>query len=534
MHESEEHFRQFAENVTDVFWIVDIVTERALYISPAYEKFWGCGKETIDENLAVRLKTVHPEDRARVRAAFRRIKKTGSYHEEYRIIRPDGKVGWIRDRGFPVPDEGGKFTRVVFISEDITDHKEVETDQEQILVREQHAREVAEAVNRAKDEFIAVISHELRAPLNAILGWVHILKNRSVNENAFIHAVEVIERSARSQQQMIEDLIDTVRITKGKMRLEMKQVDLAQVIESSTEALHPAAAARGIKMRLTLKGKDNVITGDPDRLQQVIWNLLSNAVKFTPDDGEVEVQLERADPYLRITVKDNGKGISQDLLPHIFNRFRQDDSFGKRRQGGLGLGLALVRHLVELHGGTAEAESAGEGQGSTFKVNLPLRALRSQKAGREYPVSHENAPTIQANSLSGIQILVVDDEADARNLLATLLSQYGATVSTASSAAEALILLKESQTQSLPDLLISDIGMPGEDGYSLIQRIRRLAPQEGGLIPAIALTAYGRASDRIKALSAGFQTHLPKPVEPAELVITIVNLTGSTGKGMGT
>jgi signal transduction histidine kinase/ActR/RegA family two-component response regulator len=401
----------------------------------------------------------------------------------------------------------------------------LETERRQMLERERRAHEMAEAVNRDKDEFIAVVSHELRAPLNAILGWARILKIGKYNAKTFEHAVDVIERSARTQQRLIEDLLDTARVIRGKLRLETKPVDLARVIEASADSVHPAAEAKGIDLKVKLRGKNNVVTGDADRLQQVVWNLLSNAVKFTPEGGQVEIQLERADPYLQIIVRDTGKGISRDFLPYIFDRFQQADLASRRRHSGLGLGLALVRHLVELHGGTVEAESAGEGQGSTFRVRLPLPALRQGVDGKKQSARDKSA-AISSYSLDGVRALVVDDDPDARDLVATLLRQYGAQVTTAASAPEALGCLKNSDPVAFPEILISDIGMPEEDGYSLIESIRRLPPEEGGSIPAIALTAYGRASDRIKALSAGFQTHMPKPVEPTELVMVIYSLTG--------
>jgi len=404
-------------------------------------------------------------------------------------------------------------------------NQRLETERRQMLERERRAHEMAEAVNRDKDEFIAVVSHELRAPLNAILGWARILKIGKYNAKTFEHAVDVIERSARTQQRLIEDLLDTARVIRGKLRLETKPVDLARVIEASADSVHPAAEAKGIDLKLKLKGKNNIVTGDADRLQQVVWNLLSNAVKFTPEGGQVEIQLERADPYLQIIVRDTGKGISREFLPYIFDRFQQADLASRRRHSGLGLGLALVRHLVELHGGTVEAESTGEGQGSTFRVRLPLPALRQRVDEKKQSARDKSAAT-SSYSLDGIRALVVDDDPDARDLVATLLRQYGAQVTTAASAPEAFGCIKSSDPSARPEILISDIGMPEEDGYSLIESIRRLAPEEGGSIPAIALTAYGRASDRIRALSAGFQTHMPKPVEPAELVMVIYSLTG--------
>jgi signal transduction histidine kinase/ActR/RegA family two-component response regulator len=406
----------------------------------------------------------------------------------------------------------------------------LETERRQMLERERQAREMAEAVNRDKDEFIAIVSHELRAPLNAILGWARILKIGKYNAKTFEHAVDVVERSARTQQRLIEDLLDTARVIRGKLRLETKPVDLARVIEASADSVHPAAEAKGIDLKLKIKGKNNVITGDEDRLQQVVWNLLSNAVKFTPEGGQVEVQLERADPYLQIIVKDTGKGISREFLPYIFDRFQQADLASRRRHSGLGLGLALVRHLVELHGGTVEADSAGEGRGATFRIRLPLPALR-QRVDERKQSSWEKSVPVSTCSLDGIRALVVDDDPDARDLVATLLRQFGAQVTTASCASEAFDCVKTSEPSARPEILVSDIGMPEEDGYSLIESVRRLSKEEGGSIPAIALTAYGRASDRIRALSAGFQTHMPKPVEPAELVMVIYSLIRNQERG---
>ncbi|MGH8865696.1 MAG: hybrid sensor histidine kinase/response regulator [Burkholderiales bacterium] len=441
---------------------------------------------------------------------------------------------------------------------DITDRKRAEVEREKLLARAQNSREQAEAASRSKDEFIALISHELRAPLNAMLGWARVLKDGGADAATHEHAVDIIERSARTQQKLIEDLLDTSRIISGNMRLETGPVDLAQVVRTAADTMRPAAEAKEIELELKLRGGGNIITGDPDRLQQVLWNLLSNAVKFTPGGGRVTVRLERADPYIRLTIADTGIGISPDFLPYVFHRFYQANSSTTRRQGGLGLGLSLVRNLVELHGGSVEAESAGEGQGATFRVNLPVRALRRHmtdiegaaqgdkeirrqgegetrrqgESGGEFPLSP--APPVPLSSrpliLDGLWALVVDDEADARDLIATLLRQCGARVTTASSAAEAFGLLREGEADARPDVLVSDIGMPDEDGYQLLRRVRSLAPDEGGSIPAVALTAYGRARDRIKALSAGFQTHIPKPVEPEELMMVIAGLTGHAMK----
>jgi CheY-like chemotaxis protein/anti-sigma regulatory factor (Ser/Thr protein kinase) len=334
-------------------------------------------------------------------------------------------------------------------------------------------------------------------------------------------AAEIIDRSGKAQAQLIDDLLDTARIISGKLRLELGPVDLVSVIDQSVQTIHPAADAKGISIETDIPTEIGQITGDPTRLQQVVWNLLSNAVKFTPQGGRVEARLERVDPHIRITVSDTGKGISPDFLPYVFDRFQQADASSARRYGGLGLGLALVKYLVELHGGTVEAASAGDGRGATFKVTLPVRAVATPlgEAG--------GAPTTVTSSeeLAGMRALVVDDENDARELIETVLRQYGAEVAAVSSAAEAYSLITATPPQGRPDVMVTDIGMPDEDGYSLIRRLREWERGQGAHIPAVALTAYGRVEDRVRALNAGFQTHVAKPVDPAELVAVITSIT---------
>lgn len=391
------------------------------------------------------------------------------------------------------------------------------------LVREREAREQAEEANRAKDSFLTMVTHELRSPLNAILGWVRILRNQSLDEGMTAHALEIIEQSAQTQSNLIEDILDTARITSGKLRLEVSPVILDEVIKAAIEVVRPAAEAKGIELQEIFDGHLNVISGDPNRLQQIIWNLLSNAIKFTPEGGQVKVSLERADPHTRIKVTDTGKGIDPDYMPFIFERFSQDpnNSKGTRRRSGLGLGLSLAKHLVELHGGTIEAFSKGEHKGATFTINLPLRAIRP-KDPREKNNNFERKQ-IASNILNGLHILLVDDEDDARNLITIVLQQFGAKVTAKSSADETLEAL---QSKESFDVLISDIGMPNRSGYDLMRQIRSMSPENGGHIPAIALTAFGRSLDRIRALSAGFQTHITKPVEPTELALVLGSLTG--------
>jgi signal transduction histidine kinase len=413
--------------------------------------------------------------------------------------------------------------------------------EEQRLALERHANELEQIVeertrelreaNKAKDEFLATVSHELRTPLTAILGWAKLLRSGKLDDTASARAIETIERNAKSQAQIIEDILDVSRIITGKLRLDVRNVELVPIIETAIDAVSPAADAKGIRLYSALDPNAGPILGDPDRLQQVVWNLLSNAIKFTPRGGRVTVRLMLVHSRVEITVSDTGQGIETELLPFVFDRFRQGNSSLTRRHGGLGLGLAVVRHLVELHGGSAFAESPGEGKGSTFTVTLPIAAVRlgPRREGElqvggsmgESSSSMEGLP-----SLEGFHVLVVDDEADARELLSTMLGQLGAEVRVVGSAAEALAALDQMQ----PDVLISDIGMPDEDGYSLIQKVRARPPERGGLVPAAALSAYARAEDRTRSILAGFQMHVPKPVDPAELAAVITNLGRRAGK----
>jgi len=422
---------------------------------------------------------------------------------------------------------------------DITDRKLSETERSDLLKEAQEAREIAEAANRAKDDFIAQITHNLRSPLNAILGWSKVLLSQTVDEKTAADALTTIQQSAEKQKHLIEELLEVSRMVSGNLRLDVGPVSLSSVIHSAMEVMRPACEARDLDCETELATDADSISGDAARLEQVIWNLVSNAVKFTDTGGKVKVRLERADPYVQITVSDTGKGIKPAHLPHIFERYWQSDDSGKRRAGGLGLGLSFVRHIVELHGGTVRAESEGEGKGAKFIISLPYRAVRLQNMGEAPAAARaqtandlagpdragKNHGTIHfPSTLNGLLALIVDDEQDARNLVAAILRQYGAQVLIAASAAEALQLIRESPR--MPDLLISDISMPEEDGYSLIRKVRALPQDKGGQIPAIALTAYGRMEDRIRVLSAGFQRHVPKPVEPAELALSAAHLTG--------
>jgi PAS domain S-box-containing protein len=391
-------------------------------------------------------------------------------------------------------------------------------------------REAQEA-NRTKDEFLATVSHELRTPLTAVLGWARILRSGGIDNATAQRALETIERNAKSQAQLVEDLLDVSRIITGKLRLEVRPVELKSVIDLSIEAIRPAAEARGVRLQVVQDPMAGPISGDPDRLQQIVWNLLSNAVKFTPRDGRVQVRLERVRSHVEITVSDTGAGIEPEFLPFVFERFRQADGTTTRQYGGLGLGLAIVRHLVELHGGQVHAASPGENLGSTFTVELPLMAVQAESSGQEnaaHPSAESFVEFDTERMLDGLSVLVVDDEEDARELISTILEQRGAKVMTVPSAVAALEALPRLQ----PDVIISDIEMPHEDGYTLIKKIREFDAKDGGRTPAAALTAYARTEDRMRALLAGFQIHLPKPIEPAELIAVVANLAGRTGKAL--
>jgi PAS domain S-box-containing protein len=399
------------------------------------------------------------------------------------------------------------------LAEELARRASLAIDNAQLYRLAQRDREKAEAANRIKDEFLAVLSHELRSPLNPILGWTKLLRTTRLDATKTQHALETIERNAKLQAQLIEDLLDVSRILQGKMTLNVAPVNLAATIEAALETVRLAAEAKHIQIQTTFNPISGTVAGDTNRLQQVVWNLLSNAVKFTPAEGRIEVRVDRVDTYAQIQVKDTGKGISPDFLPYVFDYFRQQDGTTTRQFGGLGLGLAIVRHFTELHGGTVEADSPGQNLGATFTIRLPLNIVEPK------PSSDDRQPECAAD-LAGVHVLVVDDDADMRELAAFTLMQFGAQVTTAASAAQALTLLN----QSIPDLLLCDIGMPEMDGYSLIRQIRKWSPEQGGTIRAIALTAYAGEIDRQQALAAGFGMHISKPVEPEELVKAIAGL----------
>ena len=422
----------------------------------------------------------------------------------------------------------GTLTIIEDVTERVAREAELQAqieDRSRLLSNEKLARNEAERANRLKDEFLATISHELRNPLNAILGWAHMMRLGNLTPANVERAVETIYRNAKSQAQLVSDLLDVSRIISGKLRLDVRTIDLIYIVNAAMDSIRPAADAKNIRLQSMLDPAAGPISGDADRLQQVVWNLLTNAVKFTPKGGRIQVKVQRINSHVEIEVSDSGVGISKEFLPYVFDRFRQADASTTRIHGGLGLGLSIVHQLVDLHGGSVSVNSDGEGKGAAFKVVLPFVGVVSSPKDAEavHPTHSDELISFDGlPSLTELKVLVVDDEADTRELIYEVLKECGAEVITSPSVADALIALE----QHKPDILISDLGMPDEDGYALISKIRALPAEQGGQIPAAALTAYARAEDRMRVLRSGFQFHLPKPVDSAELVTVVASLAG--------
>jgi PAS domain S-box-containing protein len=495
------------------------------------EHFWLTPDADIDLDRFYSL--IHEKDREFTRLALEQaLYKRRPYDVEYRTVAPDGRIRWVRARGRAYYDEDGNPTRLDGITLDISDLKRAEHHLEETLALERAARGEAERVNRMKDEFLATLSHELRTPLNAILGWSQLLIRSPEAFEKVQEGLQTIERNARAQTQIIEDLLDMSRIISGKVRLDVQHLVLADVVTAAVESVRPSVEVKGLRLRTVLDPYAGPVAGDANRLQQVVWNLLTNAIKFTARGGQIQVILERINSHLELSVSDTGEGIAPEFLPHIFERFRQADASTTRRHAGLGLGLSIVKQLVELHGGTIRAKSPGLGHGSTFIILLPVAIAEltnaSLKSDREPPRADSAGPLlVEPPSLYNLTILVVDDDPDARNLLKRILSDEGASVLAASSTLEALEILLRTR----PDLLVSDIAMPESDGYDLIRKVRSLGSADGGSIPAVALTAFARSEDRQRALLAGYQIHVSKPVDPAELVAVCANIAGRLGRG---
>lgn len=521
LREGHSVLRAVIEGTPDAIFVKDL-EGRYVMVNSAFARFLGkSAKEIIGRNDT---ELYLPETAQQFIEDDRKVLSTGETQTFEGVARgPEITQMYLVTKAV-YHDAQGKVVGLIGISHDITERKRAE-EQRIAFVREQQARMDAEEANRIKDEFLTTLSHELRTPLTSILGWAQLLNTKQLDAETRARALEVIERNARAQRQLIDDLLDISRIVTGKIRLDTSVINLAPVIESATDSVRPFATIRKIQLRLNLDERVLKVQGDPARLQQVIWNLLTNALKFTPEGGSIAVSLERAGNAAQITVADTGEGISPEFLPFVFDRFRQADSSTTREYGGLGLGLALVQYLVELHGGKVKVESGGEGQGTTFTINLPLVADREPDATLPpNPIKETTSTCVE--ELEGLRVLVVDDDEDSCEIIGLALRKCRLDVRLANSAAEALEML----AHWMPDLMISDIGMPDEDGYSLLQKVRKLGPERGSRIPAIALTAYAADVDRKRALAAGFQLHVGKPVELSQLTEAVASLAGRTRK----
>ncbi|XXT14994.1 PAS domain-containing protein [Sorangium sp. So ce429] len=520
IRESEERFRNIADNSPVMIWVTR-PDACCTYLNKVWSDFTGQAQAA---GLGFGwLDMVHPEDAERSASIFRAANaRREPFRLDYRLRRRDGQYRWCIDAAAPRFSPSGEFLGCIGSVIDITERKQAEEERARLLDVEQAARSEAERANRLKDEFLSTVSHELRTPLTAILGWTHLLRRRASREDEDLcKGLAVIDRNARAQAQLIEDLLDMGRITSGKIHLDVQPLDLHDVAGTAVSSVAPLAAAKGIRLERISSPAVGVTRGDPNRLQQVVWNLLSNAIKFTPEGGSVQVKVARADNHVEITVSDTGEGIDPEFLPYVFERFRQADASTTRRHGGLGLGLAIVKHLVELHGGAVRATSAGPGKGTTFTVELPLGAAdapaEGATEGREVDARASGDDAGEPSDLSGVSVLFVDDAPDTRDMVRTFVEERKARVRLAGSAEEALRLLELER----PDVIVSDIGMRGMDGYELIRRVRALPQERGGDVPAVALTAYAGNEDRTRALLAGFQTHLAKPIQPTELMAAI-------------
>ncbi|HYG77425.1 MAG TPA: ATP-binding protein [Planctomycetota bacterium] len=518
LHESEEQLKSLINSAMDAIISFSAADHSIRIFNQAAERMFGCAAA---DALGQRVEKFMPSiPLSRPVEAAKSAEASGSQ----RVMLA------VRNNGERFPVEAtlsrtaaGGDNLLALIIRDVSDRVKAEAERARLLQREKTARAAAENAerealhaNRAKDEFLATLSHELRTPLTAILGWVRLIRSGKLPYEKMEHGLDVIEKSTKIQADLIEDLLDVSRIVTGKLNLNLRQIMLSPVINASLEAVRPSAEAKGIRLRSMIVSSNRRVLGDPSRLQQVIWNLLSNAVKFTPRGGSIEVRMSEVNDHIEIQVSDTGQGIAREFLPYVFDRFRQADSSSTRAKGGLGIGLAIVRYLVEAHGGTITAESKGVGQGATFTVSLPVAHTLSPRPERLTPVNANTEGQFGNSTLEGLHILVVEDEPDSLDVIRMVLEQRGARVTPATSVDEALMLIEKAH----PDVLISDIAMPQRDGYDLIRELRT----RGETLPAAALTAFAKEEDREQALSAGFQAHMPKPVEPSELASVVADL----------
>ncbi|MBG1270995.1 hybrid sensor histidine kinase/response regulator [Nostoc sp. WHI] len=517
LQKSEAKYRRIVDTSYEGIWMIDSQS-RTEFVNQRLSQMLGY---TAEEMLGCSMFNFMDQADGTAEEKLEWLKREGSELKESRFCCKDGSYIWTLISARAIFGEQNEFLGAIAMLTDITDRKQTAEERDRLLQLEKLARAEAESANRIKDEFLAVLSHELRSPLNPILGWAKLLQSRKFDETALKKALETIERNAKLQAQLIEDLLDVSRILQGKLNLNMMPVNLASTIEAAMETVRLAAEAKTIQIEMMLDPTVGKVLGDSARLQQVLWNLLSNAVKFTATEGKVNVRLECIDAQAQVTVSDTGKGIHPDFIPHVFDYFRQSDSTTTRKFGGLGLGLAIARHLIEMHGGTVWAESLGEDQGAIFTVRLPL--IKDGAIIEDNPNADPSTALPVSSPLMGIQILIVDDNPDTLDFFSFVLEHFGAIVTAVASADEALQAL----TQSKPDILLSDIGMPEINGYMLIQQVRALEAEVGGKqLPAIALTAYAGEIDQQQALKAGFQQHIVKPIAPEDLLLAICNLIG--------
>ena len=529
LRESEERFAKAFHASPDALVISRLADGLILEVNDSFVSLLGYDRaELIGKSTQQLCLYVNPEDRGRV---LKVLQEDGHIRDiEFEMKRKSGELLLIQFSAEPLDCQGEHCC--LAIVRDITARKRAEKEREDLLLKEKAARKDAESANRLKDEFLATISHELRTPLTAILGWARMFTGDAVPDRQMRHAFEVIQRSAESQAQLVDDILDTARLITGRFNLEVRPIEIGRILQAAVDVIRPSAEVKRINLKMVTDNQSSTVLGDASRVQQIFWNLLSNAVKFTNECGRIEARLQRIGDRIEVSISDTGIGIDSRFLPHVFDRFRQADSSSTRKYPGLGLGLAIVRHLAEVHGGSVSASSLGIGLGSTFKVDFhaaPTPLLPQQESGPPEPKSKppvESSHPDGGQELKGVCVLVVEDDPETLDLLRFILGQRQAEVIAVASAAEALHALEH----SLANVLVSDLSMPDKDGYDLIRSVRSLAPERGGNVPAVALSAYTRAEDRMRALAAGFSLHLPKPVDPRDLVAALARLAGLSNR----
>ncbi|HKZ03076.1 MAG TPA: ATP-binding protein [Pyrinomonadaceae bacterium] len=509
-----------------------------IFLNPTAETLTGwSGSDAVNRPLEQVFNIINEQTREPVESMFASVKRRGAMvglANHSTLIAKDGTELPIEDSGAPIRDAEGNVIGVIIVFHDVSERRRAEREREDLLAREQTARAQAEAASRLKDEFLATVSHELRTPLSAILGWSAMLNVGTVKKEDVSRALEIIERNARAQARIVTDILEVSRIITGQLKIKARPLDLSSIVQAAVESLKLAADAKEISLTTSLNPATGSVVGDPDRLQQVVWNLIGNAIKFTPREGRVAIEMKPVDSHVELRVTDTGIGISEEFLPYVFDRFRQADSTTTRMHGGLGLGLSIVRHLVELHGGTVSVSSCVPGQGASFAVRLPVavqeaKTTRAAEVDSASAISHEEVVTVNAEpDLTGLRVLVVDDEPDTLEVIRAMLYQFGAHVRTAGSSSAALAAFVEWK----PDVLVSDLGMPGEDGFTLVKKMQSLARANGGELPAAALTAHVGESDQLNAIAAGYNTHIHKPVDPRTLAVAVATL-GKRAKRSG-